>query len=56
MPAPAIAVPAAMKNTTVAARPIEEKTYWCSRWSAGNLFLDEGLGNAPPEQIGGFTP
>jgi len=43
MPAPAIAAPAAVKNTTVAAPPIEEKTYWSSRWSAGNLFFRDRL-------------
>jgi hypothetical protein len=30
-------------NTTVAAPPIEEKTYWSSRWSAGNLFFRDRL-------------
>ena len=42
-PATVAAAPVPGKDTVVATPPIEEKTYWSSRWSAGNLFFRDRL-------------
>ncbi|HEY4247144.1 MAG TPA: hypothetical protein VGM64_09825 [Lacunisphaera sp.] len=43
-PATVVEAPVPEKSTEVATPPpIEEKTYWSSRWSAGNLFFRDRL-------------
>ena len=42
-PAIAVGAPAPGKSAVAATPPIEEKTYWSSRWSSGNLFFRDRL-------------